>query len=427
MNWRKRGRRRRWLPRLRPFAGRRLPEALRAKNVSRLARELPEGLYDPGFEELLTRIETSPVLSGNRVTVYTNGSEAFDSMLQAIDSAVEEVLLEAYIFRDDATGLAFRDALVRAAERGDAVRVLADGLGSLETSEAFWETLRSKNAEVRLFHPLLARFWDWAFRDHRKILVVDRQIGFTGGMNIGVEYGSSRRSHKRTQGRTWRDTQVRIQGPTAWEMAIVFGEGWVRAGGAPLDLPPLTAEELPGARVLTLDTRPGRGTDELASILTSVVSAARKRLWITNAYFAPRPAAIDRLEAAVRRGVDVRLLLPAVSDVPLVRHAAHGYYRTLLGCGVRIFEYEAAILHAKSLVADDLVGVVGSTNLDYRSFHFNAECNLVILDQGVTATLVQAFETDLASAREIRAEDWNERMFWHRLGDGCARCLAPVL
>src|SRR5262249_44346332 len=200
--------------------------------------------------------------------------------------------------------------------------------------------------------------WDWAFRDHRKILVVDRRMGFTGGMNIGVEYGSSVRSRRRTQGRTWRDTQVRVQGPTAWEMAIVFGEGWVRSGGAPLDLPPLTAKEKPGARILTLDTRPGRGTDELASIMTSVVAAARKRVWITNAYFAPRRGAIDRLEQAVRRGVDVRLLVPGLSDVPLVRHAAHGYYRPLLECGIRIFEYQDAILHAKSLVADDLVGVV---------------------------------------------------------------------
>src|SRR5262245_45999138 len=130
MAWRKRRGRRRWLPRLRPFAGRRLPEPLRAENVSRLASKLPEGLDDPGLEDLLTRIESSPVLSGNRVTVYADGTEAFESMLAAIDSAVEEVLLEAYIFRDDETGRAFRDALVRAAARGAAVRVLADGFGS---------------------------------------------------------------------------------------------------------------------------------------------------------------------------------------------------------------------------------------------------------------------------------------------------------
>jgi len=427
MKWRKRRKRRRWLPRLRPFAGRRLPRRLRAENVSRLAAELPEGLYDSGFEDLLTRIETSPVLSGNRANVYTDGSEAFASMLEAIDAAAKEVLLEAYIFRDDATGVAFRDALLRASGRGVTVRVLADSFGSLETREEFWASLRTRNVEVRFFHPLLARFWDWAFRDHRKILVVDRRVGFTGGMNIGVEYGSSRRRHRRTAGRTWRDTQVRVEGPTAWEMAVVFGEGWVRAGGAPLDLPPLTAEDKPGARILTLDTRPGRGTDELVSILNAVLAATRKRLWITNAYFAPKQRAIERLSAAVELGVDVRLLLPCMSDVPLIRHAAHGYYAALLEGGVRIFEYEAAILHAKTLLADDLISVVGSTNLDYRSFHLNAECNLVILDEKTASALARAFESDLSHSREITAEQWQARAFRHKLGDQLARRLAPVL
>ncbi|HEX7251517.1 MAG TPA: phospholipase D-like domain-containing protein, partial [Thermoanaerobaculia bacterium] len=171
----------------------------------------------------------------------------------------------------------------------------------------------------------------------------------------------------------------------------------------------------------------GRGTDELVSILTAVLAAARKRIWITNAYFAPRRRAIGRLAAAVRRGVDVRLLLPGASDVPTVQHAAHGYYRGLLEGGVRIFEYGAAILHAKSLVADDRVCVVGSTNLDYRSFHLNAECNLVIIDSKTADRLGRAFEEDLSRSREIRLEEWRRRGLGHQLLDQGARCLAPVL
>ena len=280
------------------------------------------------------------------------------------------------------------------------MRVLADGLGSSETSEAFWETLRSPAVEVRIFHPLFARFFDAAFRDHRKILVTDCRVAFTGGMNIGEEYGSSRRSIRRTlKGRSWRDTQVRVEGPTAWEIAVVFGEGWERAGGEPLDLPSLDAEDAPGCRVLTLDTRPGRGVDELASILTALVAAARRRVWITNSYFAPRRHAIETLTRAVGRGVDVRLLLPGQSDVPLIRHAGHGFFAELLLRGVRVFEYQPAILHAKTLVVDGRVCVVGSTNLDYRSFAFNAECNLVILCEETTAALAAAFENDLARTR----------------------------
>jgi cardiolipin synthase len=412
---------------VRPFAGRRLPKELRPENVGRLAAALPEGVRDPGFEELIERIDASPCLPGNRVSLYFGGSDAIEAMLGAIDSAREEVLLEVYIFRDDATGAAFRDALLRAAARGVAVLVMADAFGSIETADAFWNTMRAGGVEVRLFHPLLAHFLDQPFRDHRKILAVDRRVAFTGGMNIGLEYGSSRRRRARSSGRTWRDTQTRVEGPTAWDLAVVFAEGWERAGGRPISLSPLTPVEAPGARILILDTRPGRGTDEKTAVLTAAIAAARRRVWITNSYFAPRPRATGVLAAAVARGVDVRLLLPGLSDAPLVRHAGHGYFAELLGYGVKVFEYQPAVLHAKTLVVDDCVAVVGSTNLDYRSFDFNAECNLVILDEPTNAALAAAFEDDLVRSTEIRLPDWRRRPFLHRLGDRLARLLAPVL
>ena len=427
MRWKRRRGRRRWLPVVRPFAGRRLPKELRAENVGRLAAALPEGVRDPGFEELIERVDASPFLPGNRVSVYFGGSDAMEAMLGAIDAAREEVLLEVYIFRDDATGAAFRDALERAAARGVAVRLLADAFGSIETADAFWNTMRAGGVEVRLFHPLLAHFLDQPFRDHRKILAVDRRVAFTGGMNIGLEYGSSRRRRARSPVRTWRDTQARVEGPTAWDLAVVFAEGWERAGGTPFSLPPLTPVEAPGARILTLDTRPGRGTDEKTAVLTAAIAAARRRVWITNSYFAPRPRATGVLAAAVARGVDVRLLLPGSSDAPLVRHAGHGYFAELLGCGVKVFEYQPAVLHAKTLVVDDCVAVVGSTNLDYRSLAFNAECNLVILCDTTNTALAAAFEDDLARSMEILLRDWRRRPFLHRLGDRLARLLAPVL
>jgi cardiolipin synthase len=416
----------RWLPRVRPFAGRRLRRELRAENVGRLAARLPAGVRDPGFEELLERINASPFLPGNHVSLYFGGTDAIEAMLGSIDAAREEVLLEVYIFRDDATGLAFRDALLRAAGRGATVRVLADAFGSLETDDSFWDSMRAAGIEVRIFHPLLAHFLDQPFRDHRKILVVDRRTGFTGGMNIGKEYGSSRR---RAQSRvhTWRDTQARVEGPTAWDLAVVFAEGWARADGMPFLLPSLTPVGALGARVLSLATRQGRGVDEKAAVLTAAVAAARWRVWITNSYFAPRPRAIRVLTGAVRRGVDVRLLLPGSSDAPLVRHAGHGYFGELLRCGVRIFEYRPAVLHAKTLLVDDFVSVVGSTNLDYRSFQFNAEANLVILDDTTGTSLARAFEDDLSRSEEISLDDWGRRSLLHRLGDSLARCLAPVL
>ena len=217
---------RRLAPVLRPRSGRKLPPDLRARNVGRLAASLPQGVRDPAFEPLLRRIDQGPVHGGNRVTVLHRGQEAFQLMRRAIEGAVEEILLESYIFKDDKTGWEMLDLLGHASSRGVAVRVLADAFGSLWTRSGFWREMRKRGCEVRLFHPVFPYFWHQFFRDHRKILVVDRSVGFTGGMNIAEEYGSPR---ARGQVRAWRDTHARVEGPAAWELALVFSEAWHRA------------------------------------------------------------------------------------------------------------------------------------------------------------------------------------------------------
>lgn len=404
------------------------------------SRALPGGLADPGFAELLSEIDEGPVHRGNRVEVFARGEQAFAAMREAIAAARREVLVESYIWRDDATGHAFLDDLARAAARGVEVRALADALGSFATRREFWREMERRGIEARRFHPLVPELWNQLFRDHRKILVVDRRVAFTGGMNIGEEYGSAPSRPFPARGepgrppevavrRVWRDTHVRVEGPVAWEMAVVFAEGWGRARGRPFNLEPLEVPAAPpdGARVLVLDARPNRGYAEAAAVLAAIVAAARRRVWITNAYFAPRMAAVRILGCAVRAGVDVRLLLPGSTDVPLVRHAGHGYYRALLERGVRIFEYGRSLLHAKSMVADGLASVVGSTNLDFRSFHFNAECNLVVLDPGTGRRLEEVFEQDLEDAEEITLDAWSRRGRLHRLGDRAARWLSPLL
>ncbi len=416
---------RRLAPVLRPGAERRLPRELRAENVGTIATTLPRGVRDPSFERLLRRIDQAPFHSGNQVTVLHRGQEAFQLMRRAIEEAAEEILLESYIFKDDATGWEVLELLGQASARGVAVRVLADAFGSLWTRSGFWREMRSRGCEVRLFHPLFPYPWRQFFRDHRKILVVDRRIGFTGGMNIAVEYGSPRSGG---HARSWRDTHARVEGPAAWELALVFSEAWHRAGGTPLEIPPLDVEEAAsGARVLVLDSRPLRGHEESAAVLSAIVGSARRSVFVTNAYFAPRRVAIEVLGAAAGRGADVRLLLPGASDVPLIRHAGHGYFDELLAQGVRIFEYGAAVLHSKTMVVDGFVSIVGSTNLDFRSFRFNAECNLVVLDEGTGAGMAAAFEEDLSRSEEIRIESWRRRPPGHRWGDALARRLSPLL
>lgn len=409
---------------LHPMAGRLLPHELRPGPVARVAAAWPLGVRSPEFEELVGRIDTGPIHHGDAIEVFHRGVDAFSAVRRAIDEAKEEILLETYILKDDHTGRGLLDVLAKAVKRGVKVRVLADAAGSWFTKRKFWKKMESHGIETRLFHPLIGHFFDLLLRDHRKIIVVDRRISFTGGMNVANEYASEQHAPGHL---VWRDTHVRLEGSTAWEMAVVFNEGWVRAGGKSLDFPVHIPAGTHGPKTLVLDCRSGRGHEETASVLVATVAAARRRLWVANSYFAPHPQVLENLCRAARRGVDVRLLLPSQSDMPLVRRAGHGTYARLLASGVRIFEYQPAIIHAKTLVADDYVSMIGSSNLDYRSYYFNAECNVLILDATTGRGMTETFEHDLQQSHEITAQAWKERPWLKKLGDQLARWLSPVL
>lgn len=416
-------RRRFWKALVRPREGRRLPPELKPRRVGALARQFARGVRDPLFRQLLQRIDQAPVHPGNKIDLFFDGGAAFESMLHSIRAAQQEVLLQSYILQDDRIGDALATAMSEAAARGVTVRLLADAFGSSRTRIAYWKRLKRSGVKARLINNLMPALWyGKAYRDHRKILVVDRSVAFTGGMNLGEEYAGTDAQV------VWRDTHARIEGPAAWEMAVVFAEGWGWSRGAPFQIDP--SPVMPsgvGSDVLVLDSRPLRGHDETASALAATIGAARESAWITNAYFAPRPFTVDLLAEAAQRGVDVRLLLPGPTDVPVVRHAGHGYFEALLAAGIRIFEYQPRVLHAKTLVVDRHVAMVGSTNIDFRSFHFNAECNALVLDDAVGTTLALQFERDLVDAQEITPAAWLGRAWPHRVGDALAKRLAFLL
>lgn len=446
------------------------------------------GVRTPAFRALLRALDAGPLHVAPHVTLHAEGDAAMAEVHAAIAAARTEVLLETYILRDDRIGDAMQAALAAAVQRGVRVSVLADAVGSRETREAYWVALRSAGVAVRLFprswrHPIST-----LQRDHRKIIVVDRRVAFTGGMNIGEEYGLPAGSRDAL----FRDGFVRVDGSVAEELAAVFAEGWDRAGGPslpglayvswreaaepgspgagwrsttllrdrwrarrarrrerrtgrrvqrPLEEPaasgatavvegagvPAGMESTSGATVLVMDLRPGRAVREAVGTMVALAAAARERLWITTPYFAPPDRVIDLLVAAARRGVDVRLLLPGPTDVPVVRHAGHATFARLLAGGVRIWEYQAAILHAKALVVDGHASVVGSSNLDFRSFRFNAECNLVLLDDRCAQALERQFEADLAQSEEIDAGAWSRRSLRHAVLDLLARSLRWAL
>ncbi len=397
--------------------------------MGRIAHAISGGVEDTEFRSLLRQIDgDAPIHPGNRVDVYADGLVAVDAMIAAIDSAKREVLLESYIFSDDEAGFVIRKRLLSAAERGVSVRVLADAFGSAITSRSFWNEMREGGIKVRIFNRLLKRPSWKPLRDHRKILVIDQRVAFTGGMNIGNAYfGFSRATVKPTP-KLKRDTHVRIEGPAAAEMAGVFAEGWSHETGDDLELQAPSDTPTGGsAGVLVSESLPPRGQMEMAAVFAAIVAAARKNVWITNAYFAPRRLAVSILAAAARRGVDVRLLLPGLTDHPVVKHAGHAHFSRMLRSGVRIFEYQSALLHAKTLVVDGAISVVGSANLDMRSLKFNAECNAVIFDSAVASTLETIFREDLERSVEIEIETWKSRGVLHKILDRSAVTLTPLL
>ncbi len=409
-------------PMLRPRGGRSLAHFLRPEPVFHNACAMPEGLAGEPWRKLLERIDDSPFHSARDVQLYTDGQSAFAHMLEAVAAAETEVLVEAYILRDDVTGHEMMEALSAASRRGVRVKVLADAFGSSATRSEFWQRLEASGTRVQLFRK--PRYMPQRLQpilDHRKLVIVDGVVGFTGGMNIADEY-----RHGVGGDRPWRDTHIRVAGDVARAMRVIFAEGWVAAGGDPLEIDLPEPESPDGARALLLDSRPGRGQSEVFSAFAAILGGARERVWISNAYFAPSRRMLRMLCQTAGRGVDVRLLLPSRYDLGFFRFIARGYYADLLRAGVRVFEYQPAIMHAKTLVADHTVSVVGSTNFDFRSFDFNAECNVLLDEAGLAGQLAEIFAQDLRESVEITDADWRRQPRWQRALWRLARGLAPL-
>jgi cardiolipin synthase A/B len=336
-------------------------------------------------------------IGGNLLVHHPDSRRALAAMLELIAGAERWVHFENYIIRDDRTGRHFADALAERARAGVRVRVLYDAFGSLGTGGRFWRGLRQAGVDVRAFHPLLSpRFLDVIFRDHRKLVVGDGVRAMIGGLCIGEEWeGDAARGR-----RPWRDTMVTVSGPAAAAADGAFGRIWEHAG-APLPPDELEADPAacgPGtARVVA--GAPGRA--RMYRAVQLLAASARQRLWITDAYLIAPPPLYAALLDAARDGVDVRLLVPGTSDLAVLRNFTRVGYRELLHAGVRIFEWQGAMLHAKTFVVDQRWARVGSSNLNVSSLLGNYELDLVAESDELAAALAHQFLHDLTSCREI--------------------------
>jgi cardiolipin synthase len=368
----------------------------------------------------------TPLVAGNRVKLLIDGPQTLSAIRTAIEQAKHHVHIETYIFADDDIGRAFRDLLITRRRDGIEVRVIYDAVGSVTTPGEFFDLMRDAGIEVHEFRPLdpvrTPLPWKINNRDHRKIVVIDGRTAFTGGINISSTYESAsatRPGPESGRNEAWRDTHVEIDGPVATQFQALFLSTWTRAGGSvdnnsPLYFPALepVGRELVAAVVTDADDK--SETRIYATYLTAVQHATR-RLWLTNAYFAPNAEFRQALIAAAKRGVDVRLIVPSFTDSGLILHASRNTFDELLSGGVRIYEQRHALLHAKTAAIDTALSMVGSANLDMRRFLHNNEVNAVVVGSDFAGRLESVFERDLRDTREIELKSWRNRPWIDKL------------
>ena len=350
---------------------------------------------------------------GNRVEVFRSGDDAYERMWEAIEAAVREVSMTTYIFEPDAVGLRMLAALRAAAERGCDVTLVIDAFGSHRLEEEHLAPLRRAGATIIEYNPVLR--WSTPVsrlvRNHQKILVCDREVGFAGGMNVAEDYAGARFGNGRV-----RDTHLELRGPCVEDLARIVEE--IRQQSAL----PLEPERAEGdgclAQILESNLRRHRRAIQLA--LRTTVRRSVERCYLTTPYFVPPWRLRRTLEQAAKRGVDVRVLTAGLSDVPLVRMASQHLYGRLLRAGVKLYELESPTLHAKTTTIDGVYASVGSFNLDYWSYRRNLEVSVCFLDRGIAAAIEADFERDLENARQVDLEAWRHRTIGQRILHWCA-------
>jgi cardiolipin synthase len=382
---------------------------------------------------LATKLGGAPAETARAITLYTEGDAAFDGIVEAIGAARHHVHAEYFIFRPGRVAARVRDALAAAAARGVEVRLLVDSAGSAATPDRYFDPVRAAGGAVEWFNPILLgrlRRPIPNFRTHRKIVVVDGHVGFTGGMNVDDDH-----SEATSGARAWRDAHVRLEGAAVHGLQVTFLEDWTYAAGrAAISFADGTVDRLraffpelpPGpfpAQVVA--SGPDQEESAIEELFFAAVAGARRRVWITTPYFVPTEPILEALVTAARRGVQVRLVVPRETDSPLADAAGSTYHDALVDAGAEVRIFGPGMIHAKTCVVDDVVAVVGSANLDNRSFRLNFEVVVALYGAEPVEELARAFEVDWARSRAAGRE--GRRPLLRRLLALAARLLAPQL
>jgi cardiolipin synthase len=374
-----------------------------------------------------------PLTVGNKVTLLENGAATYQAMLAAIRGATDSINMQTYTFSDGPVGQTFADALIERQHHGVQVNVEYDSLGSFGTPKSFFDRMEQNGIavlEYRPVNPFAAKLpWSFSHRNHRKVLVVDGRVAFTGGINISEVYSSGLNT-SREQGPSeyWRDTDIAVEGPAVAEFQKQFIDEWNYQLGPTLSprnyFPDLGRKGNKIVRVIV--SVPQRFSLIYATMISAVVSS-QTNIYITDAYFAPDPQMLHALEHAAKRGVDVRLLLPSQTDEPLILAAQHSHYTDLLEAGVKIYEWQGEMLHAKTTTIDGVWSTVGTSNLDWWSIARDNEINAIILSHSFGDDMNLMFRNDLENSQQIELDQWRHRGLVERLHETGAWIIEPLL
>jgi cardiolipin synthase A/B len=348
----------------------------------------------------------------NKVTLLWREHESFRKIFDVIRSANELICLAFYIYRDDETGKELAGILKQKAAEGVKVYLIYDHFGSIGTPWKFWKDMRDAGIQIKASHPFK---WSsplhYIHRDHRKLIIIDGSVAFIGGLNIANEY----RGYFLKRKKGWRDTGIFLEGPVATLLLDQFTKSWMIWGGTPITFHKEISPVTDGIPALPVFANSARDRRRMRKLIYYSINYASKNIYLTTAYFAPSRRMLQVLENAVKRGVDVKLLLPGKSDIYAVSYAGRAFFTKLLRAGVRIYTYEGEILHAKTAVFDEVWSIIGSANLDFQSLRRNDEGNVGIVDRAFGSQMVEIFNEDLKNSTEIILENWVHRPLIEKL------------
>lgn len=369
---------------------------------------------DPQYLRSMGVLLGPTIIEGNHVQHLENGDQIFPAMLDAIRSARKTITFETYIYWSGEIGQAFAEALQERAKAGVKVHVLLDWVGSAKIDQALIDALKRAGVEVERFHkPSWTTLTRMNNRTHRKLLVIDGQVGFTGGVGIADQWTGNAQDSAH-----WRDSHFRIEGPAALQLQAVFMDNWMKATGRVVHSADYFPKTPNGGTMPAqmFSSSPTGGSESMHLMYLLSIASAGQSILLSNSYFVPDELAIRALTAAARRGVKVKIILPGEHiDTEIVRRASRARWGELLEAGVEIFEYQHTMFHCKIMIIDGFLVSTGSTNFDNRSFRLNDEANLNIYDSGFAQEMTRVFEKDLARSRRITLDMWRERPWTEKL------------